>query len=69
MRHLLSDTPEQSRAHDLEQVLRSTQSLLAFYTPYVKKERSLRVLDLALSTAIAELQKPGPVDAVRWKVR
>ena len=57
MRRLLSDTPERSRAHDLERVLRSTHSLLLYYTPDVKKERSLRILDLALTTAIADLQQ------------
>ena len=57
MRHLLSDTPERSRAHDLERILRSTQSLLVYYTPYVKKDGALRTLDLALITAIADLQQ------------
>jgi hypothetical protein len=57
MRHLLSDTPERSRAHDLERILRSTHSLLVYYTPYVKKDGALRNLDLALITAIADLQR------------
>ena len=57
MRQLIPDTPERSRAHDLERILRSTQSLLVYYTPYVKKDKSLRLLDLALIAAIADLQQ------------
>jgi hypothetical protein len=48
---------EQSRAHELQLILRSTQSLLAYHAPYIDDRRSLRVLDLALLNAIADLQE------------
>jgi hypothetical protein len=54
---------EQSHARDLELILRSTHSFLAFHTPYLRQGRSLRILDLALLTAIADLQEldaPAP---------
>ena len=54
---------EQSHARDLELILRSTHSFLAYHTSYIKQGRSLRILDLALLTAIADLQEldaPAP---------
>ena len=56
MRHLFFDTP-QSRARELKLILRSTHSLLLYYTPYLKNDGALRNLDLALIAAIADLQQ------------
>ena len=50
------DKTERLHAHDLQLTLRSTHSILAYHTPYIKDGKSLRMLDLALLNAIADLQ-------------
>jgi hypothetical protein len=50
-------TTEQSHAHDLEVILKTTHSLLAYHRPYLKDGTSLRVLDLAILNVIADLQQ------------
>jgi len=44
---------------------------LVYYTPYVKKDGALRNLDLALITAIADLQRldDSSPDGTRWTTR
>jgi hypothetical protein len=51
------DISEQLHAHDLQLILRSTHSLLSHHSSHIKNGRSLRILDLALLTAIADLQQ------------
>ena len=53
----IPDGTEQSHAHDLQLILRTTHSFLVYHTPYIKDGRSLRILDLALLSAIADLQQ------------
>ena len=60
MGHSPPDITEQSRSHELQLILRSAHSFLACHTPYIKDRRSLRVLDLALLNAIADLQEIDP---------
>jgi hypothetical protein len=54
-----ADITEQSHAHDLQLILRSTHSFLAHHSPYIRNGKSLRILDIALLTAIADLQELG----------
>jgi hypothetical protein len=51
------DITEQAHAHDLQLILRSTHSFLAHHSPYIRNGGSLRILDLALLNAIADLQQ------------
>ena len=53
----LPETTEQLHAHNLQLILRSTYSFLAYHAPHIKQGRSLRILDLALITAIDDLQQ------------
>jgi hypothetical protein len=52
------DTPsaELSHAQDLQQLLRATHSSLNYHMPCIRKGRSLRILDLALLSAIDDLE-------------
>ena len=54
-----SRTVEQLHAHNLQLILLSTHSFLAYHAPHIKDGRSLRILDLALLSAIAYLQEFG----------
>jgi hypothetical protein len=53
------ETVEQLHAHNLQLILLSTHSFLAYHAPHIKDGRSLRILDLALLSAIAYLQEFG----------
>jgi len=57
MNHLLSNSTEYSHANDLLLILRTTQSLLADHASHIADGRSLRILDLALMAAIADLEQ------------
>ena len=57
MGHLPSEIIEQSHARDLQLILRTAHSFLAYHRTYIEQGRSLRILDLALLTAIADLQQ------------
>jgi hypothetical protein len=48
---------EQSHAHDLELILNSTRSLLAYHRPHIRDGAALRILDLAILNAVAELEQ------------
>ena len=51
------DITEKLHAHDLQLILRSTYSFLAHHSPYIREGRSLRILHLALLSAIADLEQ------------
>ena len=51
---------EHSHAHDLQLILRSTLSHLGDHAPYIRSVRSLRVLELALQSAVADLEEIDP---------
>ena len=57
MSHSPSEIVEHSHAHDLQLILRSAHSFLAYHAPHIKDGRALRILDLALLNAIADLQQ------------
>jgi len=50
---------EQLHAHNLQLILRTAHSFLAYHAPHIKRGKSLRILDLALLSAIADLQESG----------
>jgi len=53
----LPEIIEQLHIHNLQLILRSTYSFLTYHSPHIKQGRSLRILDLALITAIADLEQ------------
>ncbi len=57
MGHPSLHTTEQSRARDLQMILRTTLSLLEARVPHISQSRSLLSLDFALRSAIADLQQ------------
>lgn len=50
---------EHSHAHDLQLILRTTLSLLRDHALYIRDGRSFRVLELALLSAVADLEEIG----------
>jgi hypothetical protein len=50
-------TIEQSHTHDLQLILSTTHSLLPYHRPHIKDGVFLRILDLAILNAVAELQQ------------
>ena len=53
----LVHTTKQSHAHDLELILKTTHSLLAYHRPHLQDGAALRILDLAILNAIADLEQ------------
>ena len=66
MEHLPPVTIESSHAHDLQLILCTTLSLLRDHALYIRDGRSVRVLELALLSAIADLEEIG---ATQYKTK
>jgi hypothetical protein len=62
---LPSVTVERSHVHELQLMLRTTLSLLRDHALYVRDGRSLRVLELALLSAVADLEEIGATQCKR----
>jgi hypothetical protein len=56
MDHLFCESGR-PHVHDLLLILRTTHSLMADHTQYINDGRSLRILNLALLDAIADLEQ------------
>jgi hypothetical protein len=59
MDHYPPVTIERTHAHDLQLILRTTLSLLRDHSLYIRDGRSLRVLELALLSAVTDLDEIG----------
>jgi hypothetical protein len=57
MGHFPPDCAEQSHAHDLQRILRTTLSSLEDHIQFIGEDSSLRNLELALRCAIADLER------------
>ena len=56
MSHPHPDCSEQSHAHYLQLHLHATRSILNYHKSYIRNGKSLRILEFALLSAIADLE-------------